>query len=764
MPALSLLFAFAVAADTARSTEYFDRYREIMSLAPSRESVAEVNQLVLRRDAAVITLSKGTLYMLSPVGGRSIGAIFRGSGRFSLSPRHTAEQETLQRMIGASNVDDSVSEVILIFSDSTPSQLRGLAFHAATEIPGDLRGHVHELIESLKGDEDGTFDADVLGALLNDEPSGFFLAHVRREKGSPLLFQFDPAVVESVQLFKPASERHWGANWVVVTQFAPAQPLPGTTAAWRFRERLSVLHYRLEVWLTPTGSADLNYAASARMTLRGAEAVGPWLRFSLHPKLIVDSARWADGTVAPVFKAKDDADLWVRSPRRLAAGDSALLDVFYHGDMIDRYVNWFFIDPGAAWYPRNSQGDAAATFDITYHSPTFYPIASIGRQTDSTVADKVMTTRWLVKQPTPWARFNLGLFDTYHAQFEGAPPLEVMISEEAHREIRKLLRSDAYMFPEQRNMQQTVAADISNSLKWFAYTFGPSLYDHFYVTEIPYFEGVSFPGMIDLSWVTFQNTALEGFDEFFRAHEVAHQWWGNGVRPATYRDTWLAEGVASFSGLWYLQVIRKGNKEYFRFLDEYFRNLKNNRADGATWLGYRNYSPDRPYAYQAYVYEKGAWVMHMLRIMMLDLNTKKDDRFSAMMRDFHDTFKGKSATTDDFRRLLEGHLGGMPMNWFFDQWVKGSAIPTYRVAWTDEATPDGRHRVRLRVKQEDVPPEFQAWVLVSADLGQNRFANFRIKVTGAQAEYTSPVLPAAARSVTFNELRSVLADVKMEGW
>jgi aminopeptidase N len=169
---------------------------------------------------------------------------------------------------------------------------------------------------------------------------------------------------------------------------------------------------------------------------------------------------------------------------------------------------------------------------------------------------------------------------------------------------------------------------------------------------------------------------------------------GNGVRPATYRDAWLAEGVASFAGLWYLQAIRKSNKEYFRYLDEYFRNLKNNRNDGATWLGYRSGSPSAPYAYQAYIYEKGAWVMHMLRIMMLDLNTKKDDRFSAMMRDFHDTFKGKSATTDDFRRLLEGHLGGVSMSWFFDQWVKGTAIPTYRVCLTDEATPDGRHRVR----------------------------------------------------------------------
>jgi len=104
------------------------------------------------------------------------------------------------------------------------------------------------------------------------------------------------------------------------------------------------------------------------------------------------------------------------------------------------------------------------------------------------------------------------------------------------------------------------------------------------------------------------------------------------------------------------------------------------------------------------------------------------------------------------------------MDWFFEQWVKGAAIPTYRVAWTNETTAEGRPRVRLRVLQDDVPSDFQAWVLVSADLGQNRFANFRIKVTGGQTEYTSPLLPGAAREVKFNELNSVLADVKTERW
>jgi hypothetical protein len=112
------------------------------------------------------------------------------------------------------------------------------------------------------------------------------------------------------------------------------------------------------------------------------------------PELQVDSARWANGSRATTFKAKDDDDLWFacRSP---GCGDSATLHVFYHGNLIDRFENWFFINPSADWYPNNRQGDAAAAFDIIYHSPNWYPIASVGRQTDSVVDGKVMTTRWV---------------------------------------------------------------------------------------------------------------------------------------------------------------------------------------------------------------------------------------------------------------------------------------------------------------------------------------------------------------------------------
>ena len=222
--------------------------------------------------------------------------------------------------------------------------------------------------------------------------------------------------------------------------------------------------------------------------------------------------------------------------------------------------------------------------------------------------------------------------------------------------------------------------------------------------------------------------------------------------------------MASFSALWYLQSVRKHNDEYFRFLDKYKADIKDDKDDtGPIWIGYRNATPTVRQGYDVMIYEKGAWVFHMLRMMMLELSTAKDERFTAMMRDYYTAYLGKPATTGDFQGVVERHMG-MPMDWFFDEWVKGTAIPTYRVAWKAEPTADGRYAVRLRVGQEHVPPEFRMFVLVSADLGNNRFAHFRIQVRGAQGEYVSPVLPAEPKDLKFNELNSVLADVKMERW
>jgi Peptidase family M1 domain len=732
---------------------YLERYRDVMKLGSSVAQVAAIDHVVLTRDAGQLTLEQGLLYLLAPIGGRTVGAVFQGRGRFTFAPPIPVERAQLQRFAGSPTLDDTFTEAILIFSDSTADQLRKLAFRPV-EGSGTLADRVHDLLHSLEGDNEGSLTSDIIGPLLNGEATGFFLARLERTNGDAVLFEIDPEAAEAVQFYRPVRRTVWGTNWLVVTQFPLRQPLPGTAKAWANRQRLSVPSYRMDVRLTPTFSADLDFVASAALTLKADEAVGPWLRLALQSKLIVDSARWGSGEPATVFKAKDSPDVWVRAPRRLETGDSLALTLSYHGNVIDRYGDWFFIDPGAAWYPRNGQGGDLANFDVTYHSPNWYPLASVGERTDSVVAGKVLTTRWITQRPTPFATFNLGLFENYHAELPGAPPLDLLISEGARR---------AFGLTAGKGMRENVAADVAGSLKLFTHLFGEPFYNHFYVTEIPYNEGVSFPGMIDLAWGTFLNTALDGSDEAFRAHEVAHQWWGSGVQQASYRDKWLTEGLASFSALWYLQAERKRNDEYFKFLDQYKAHIKDGKNDaGPIWIGYRGATP-RVRWDNVMIYEKGAWVFQMLRVLMLDLRTKQEDRFTETMRDYYASFRGKAATTEDFQRVVERHAG-IPMDWFFDQWVKGTAIPTYHVAWAGQPADGGKYSVRFRITQEHVPSDFRMPVLVSVGLGDGRFAHFRIDVHGDQKDYTSPLLPGEPKEVKFNELNSVLADVKMERW
>ena len=167
----------------------------------------------------------------------------------------------------------------------------------------------------------------------------------------------------------------------------------------------------------------------------------------------------------------------------------------------------------------------------------------------------------------------------------------------------------------------------------------------------------------------------------------------------------VSEGLASFSALTYLQARRRRNVEYYRFLDQYLTDILSYRdRAGPISIGYRNATPDTPNGYDYITYEKGAWVFHMLRIMMLDLTSLRTERMNATLRDFYQAFRGGAADTYDFQAVVERHLG-VRMDWFFDQWVRGTAIPTYHVAWTREAAAAGRFRVRLRITQEHVPED-----------------------------------------------------------
>ena len=101
--------------------------------------------------------------------------------------------------------------------------------------------------------------------------------------------------------------------------------------------------------------------------------------------------------------------------------------------------------------------------------------------------------------------------------------------------------------------------------------------------------------------------------------------------------------------------------------------------------------------------------------------TMNEDRCTETMRDLYRTYQGKRASTEDFRRVAEQHAC-TDLGWFFDQWIYGTEIPSYRVAYRFEPAEGGQYRVKLKVQQENVAEDFQMYVPVTVELGNGQVA------------------------------------------
>jgi hypothetical protein len=145
-----------------------------------------------------------------------------------------------------------------------------------------------------------------------------------------------------------------------------------------------------------------------------------------------------------------------------------------------------------------------------------------------------------------------------------------------------------------------------------------------------------------------------------------------------------------------------------------------NYQAGPITLGPRLATDKTPSAYQALVYYKGAYVLHMLRMMMRDGSntTQPDLAFIALMQDFATTYAGQTASTADFQRIAEKHIvptlnatGDGKLDWFFRQWVDGTEMPKLVHDLKVEKDGDG-YRVRGSLHQEGVDDQFRILVPV----------------------------------------------------
>ncbi|MFZ1008902.1 MAG: hypothetical protein WAN65_18830, partial [Candidatus Sulfotelmatobacter sp.] len=105
------------------------------------------------------------------------------------------------------------------------------------------------------------------------------------------------------------------------------------------------------------------------------------------------------------------------------------------------------------------------------------------------------------------------------------------------------------------------------------------------------------------------------------------------------------------------------------------------------------------------IYPKGAYVLHMVRMMMWDRQTG-DQRFKETMQDFVKTYSGEAATTEDFKAMIEKHMtremdieGNQKLDWFFDEYVYGTQLPSYQMNATFDKGSDGDVVMNVKMVQ-----------------------------------------------------------------
>jgi aminopeptidase N len=401
---------------------------------------------------------------------------------------------------------------------------------------------------------------------------------------------------------------------------------------------------------------------------------------------------------SPVRFERKPGVLDVFLPRAAKRGDKLSLTINYHGRPKDGLIfeqdrdgkssatgdNW----PNRVhqWIPCLDHPSAKATVSFTIAAPPREIVVANGKFVTMTRNGNA-TTLWKFEETKPIPAYCMVIAVSEGAKIDANPPAVTPLS-------YYVPHKDAAYAPKG-------FAPAAPALAFFSQTIAPYPYE-----KLALIVGATrFGGMENSSAIVFSNTLFDlrvndkmsrRFDvptriEDVVAHEIAHQWFGDSVTESTWADLWLSEGFATyFAGLFiekhdgedaFREYMQDAAVRYFAF--EKQRNVPIHDTETLDLM--RLLNPNN--------YEKGAWVLHMLRERI------GDEAFFKGLRDYYNSHRDANATTEDLRRAME-KSSGKNLKQFFARWIYGAGHPIYQVGWGSMEGHAGALIVELRQLQD----------------------------------------------------------------
>jgi hypothetical protein len=772
-----------LAAASASAGEGLDLYHALRSFQLTGGS-AVVENLVLKRDRAEMTFD-GTFYFAAPVAGKVRGAVFLGRGSFRADPPPVDfERANLRRLLDADQVESDFKTAVLRFSDDTFEEVGRI--EKTRPAPPEAQRLASELDALLLKQTGANLSARLAASILNGERPRLFAARFDKGSRAPFTLLLDPQgripsgvfglnAGEKLLVFQHESGVDSNDIWLAARSAAEYAGGPLEDG----QDLVAVRQYTMTIDLTrPKKHLGVEARLDCDVLLPAVRAVPFVLNDTLEEfdserlkkAMRMNSVRLADGGAVDAVQEDWESGITVFLPAAPAAGAKLSLVFDLEGDFMEEpgapsrrmefaadlsFQNSDISYPRSSfsWYPRHGYM-TRSRFDMAFRHPKGFSVVATGTR----VREEGGATEWKIDVPVTAATFGIGRFARHSGRAEGTGvPIEL------------------YSPQSVGDKQGFMLTELSNCIQFFSTLFGKYPYPSLQVMQHTRGYGQGLPTMLLLPPAS--GGIFIVLDVPFIAHEMSHQWWGDLVTWRTYRDQWLSEGFADYSGILYLGMRMNADAEQDR-LRRFRRALRSPPSTeqglgagrltdiGPLILGHRLNTRKTLGAYSRLIYEKGALVLRMLHYLMSDPSTGDDKPFYAMMADFVRRHENRAATTESFAAVASEHFARSPLakrfglhdlDWFFRQWVYGTDLPSYRLEYALDAQPDGTTMLQGTLYQDGAPADWFMPVPVAIRFAKGKWALASFGARGPQ----SPVrlkLPMRPEAVELDPHQWILSE------
>ena len=669
-----LLLLFPCLAWASDSPDHLAAVRAgLQQLAIDSSEVWRVRDLELSRGGAKIYFSEGVLAFATPVDGHRIAAVFTtdfveaGDAEIIALPPVAAERSSLARFTQSPNLDEHFTSALLFFADDTAEdllhQIHQHPLHPAPDLAAGLASNFNEGIRNSAAGIDVRISQSILDHH-GSAKSFFYCLMAGRTLGAlDLVFQPDqPDPLMIGRIATPSPQESYFQIW---SAFRPAN-LKEIPAAYQITD------YKIDATIHP----DLSLSATADFDYLSDSDDGAVITLLLTPHLRVTSATIDDHPASVVMhdsplttNVRGAATFLAVSSTELPPGTHHRVKLQYQGSVISRTSDGtYFVDDRNAWYPFTDP--MLTTFDLTFHFPANLRLVSTG---DPVAEDDANGQRMVHRRtvtPHALAGFNIGDFN---------------ITTSETQSFRIEICSNPSVKPALDLAQQT-----SQILAYYTARWLPLASHNLAVTPIEGYFGQGFPGLIYLSNVSYlrerdrplglRNPAFDTFfSQLLLPHELAHQWWGNIVTPASYRSNWIVEAMSNYAALQYLEQ-SQGRSALDAILAGYRKDLTTPRPTGElidsygpVTFGQRLLTNFGAGIWHDILYEKGTWIFHLLRSRM------GDEAFHNFQLRLLKQFAKRPITNDDLRQeaahFIPSNQADRQLTAFFDTWIYDTGVP-----------------------------------------------------------------------------------------